>query len=175
MSYYRLGLHSDVIRAYETGRDLGQAQAAEPQQPWLTPGKLLFGAALVGLGVALYKEHKFAQQSARVQHGYDSEPAIGRSLAKSGADVGLSPGSRGPVDIYAEWSSKRRWAIQAKSSRSGEPRWPGPAERHRLVDASRELDAQPVVALRRGTRTTYFDVITSERLYPARSAVEARL
>lgn len=35
-----------------------------------------------------------------------------------------------------------------------------------MAHRGRELDAKPVVALRRGTWTAYYDAITSEPVYP---------
>jgi hypothetical protein len=118
------------------------------------------------LGVKLYREYQSMKRSVRVTHGFDSEVAIARNLKRSGAEVELSPGSRGAFDILADWSDDR-WAIQAKASRTGEPRGPGPAERRRLVEESGKIGARPVIALRRGTRTTYHDAVSYERVYPS--------
>lgn len=143
------------------------ASEATANGSWWTPTRVTVAviAAAAGIGLAIYRHHKHAIRSENVLHGYESEFAIATSLERRGAEVAVSPGSRGPVDVDAAWPT-RRWAIQVKASQLGEPRWPGPDERARLLRASRARGAEPVIALRRGTRTSYYDALTHERLQP---------
>lgn len=100
--------------------------ATSGERSWWTPTKAALAAlAVTWVGIELYRNSQHTKRSTRVLHGFDSEFTIASSLERRGAEVMVSPGSRGPIDILAAWRS-RRWAIQAKASIAGEPRWPGP-------------------------------------------------
>lgn len=57
---------------------------------------------------------------ARKQNNYGAgravEVSLARMLARQGAEVFLSPGSKGACDIVATWPSGRAWCVQSKSS-----------------------------------------------------------
>lgn len=136
-----------------------------PQPPSINWGKV----AVVGLiGWAIWETFKAERHSNRTRHGFRREEASARYLATTGANVGISAGSRGPIDVFAEWNDGSAWAIQVKSSRDGSARPPGPSERARLRNASRRAKATPVIALSSRGRTTYHHATTGERLTPPR-------
>lgn len=133
-----------------------------PSPNW---GKLI---TISVLGWVAWLAYKSERHSTRTRHGFDREEASARYLASRGAAVGLSPGSKGPIDLAAEWDDGTRWAIQQKSSRDGRARLPRPSERARLRNASKRIGATPVVALTSRGRTTYRHAATGERLIPPR-------
>jgi len=126
-------------------------------------------AVVLGIVYLIYTVWKSNRHSARTRYGYEAEESIASYLRRCGAEVWLSNGSRGPIDVYAQWSKSRRWAIQIKASRDGLARIPRPGERERLIVASREWRARAVIALREYGRTTYLDARTSQRLNAPRS------
>jgi Holliday junction resolvase len=126
-----------------------------------------FVAVLV-IAYYLYEWWRSKRHSARTLYGYAAEGSIASYLRSRGAEVRLSNGSRGPVDVFAQWGKHRRWVIQVKASRDGSARMPGPDERERLIVASREWRARPVVALREYGRTTFLDARTLQRVTPPR-------
>lgn len=136
------------------------------------PSKPSTGSALKVIGAAAaiyfgYKEFKSRRHSARTIYGYDVEDAIVEYMRRRGADAFATAGSRGPIDVYAEWPHER-WGIQVKASRDGVAKLPGPAERARLIAACAEWGALPVIALHDNGRTTYYDAQTDERVIPPR-------
>lgn len=154
-----------IIRTQTLVPPAGGQPPRPPQPPQVNWGKV----ALVGLfGWAIWEAFKSERHSNRTRHGYEREEASARYLNRRGADVGISSGSRGPIDVLAEWDDGSAWAIQMKSSRDGRPRPPGPSERARLRNASRRTRATPVIALSSGGRTTYHHATTGERLTPPR-------
>jgi hypothetical protein len=132
-----------------------------PQQSSGIGTLLGIGLAIVG-GVAIYQSWKRGQRSADIIHGYASEDLIADDLEHTwGGAVDVSPGSRGAADLDARLPIGR-FAIQAKSSRRGEARWPRPAEIARLTQLARRRRARAVVALRSRTKTTFHDARTRE-------------
>lgn len=146
------------------------ASGGQPPRPPQPPSSINWGkVALVGLlGWAIWETFKSEHHSNRTRHGFRREEASARYLGRRGADVGISVGSRGPIDVFAEWNDGSAWAIQMKSSRDGRARPPGPSERARLRNASRRSRATPVIALSSRGRTTYHHATTGERLTPPR-------
>lgn len=144
--------------------------ASTPSAPRATTGGVssLLGlgaavAAVVG-GVVLYRGWKRGKRSADVINGYVSEDLIADGLEDVwGGAVDVSPGSRGAADLDARLPIGR-FAIQVKSSRLGEARWPRPAEIRRLTLVASQRRARAVVALRNGTRTTFHDALTRARI-----------
>jgi len=120
-------------------------------------------AAGIWVAKAIYDN---VTRSKNVAHGYERELAIARYLRGTGADVHVSPGSRGPADLTATWSSGRVWKIQVKASRQGIPKQPSPEERRRLKQVATRAGAVAVVAISQGTRTAYYSARTGDRLYP---------
>ncbi|MDB4953226.1 MAG: hypothetical protein JWO36_795 [Myxococcales bacterium] len=135
-----------------------------PPPPSNSPWKLIGAAALIYFGV---KEYKSCRHSARTIYGYSVEDGIVEYLRRRGADAFATAGSRGPIDVYAEWP-RERWGIQAKASRDGVAKLPGPAERERLIAACKAWRARPVIALHDDGRTTYYDARTGDRVIPPR-------
>jgi hypothetical protein len=127
---------------------------------------LLKWAAMLGIGWLAYDEWKRHRHSDRTLYGYDAEDTVADYLSRCGAAIGMSPGSRGPIDVYAEWSPSKRWGVQVKASRDGDAKLPRPAERERLIRACRDWRARPVIALVDDGRTKYLDGRTGERIYP---------
>lgn len=121
------------------------------------------GVGLIYVGNKLYEDWK---RSKDTLHGFERELAIGRYLARTGATVRVSDGSRGAADVTAIWPGNKTWLIQAKSSRTGVPQMPGPDERRRLQCVANLNRAAAVIALVAGTRTRYFDAWTGDRVYP---------
>lgn len=156
--------------AYQDGLDAPVAGYPPPQRistPLRRPpsqGGGLGTAVVVGLvGWWLWDAYKSKRRSERVQFGFDREVAVANNMQRRGASVAMSPGSRGPFDVFADWG-RTSWAIQLKASRDGEPRLPGPRERDRLVRAAEREGAVPVIGLASGQRTTYHHAVTGERL-----------
>ena len=145
----------------------GSAKSGE-RRPSTGSGNVLKWAAALGLGYFAFKEWKSLRHSERTRYGFDVEEAIAEYLDRRGADVWLSNGSRGPIDVYAEWTRRLRWGVQVKSSRDGMAKMPGPAERERLFDACCDWGARAVIALHDSGRTTYYDARTAERVMAPR-------
>ncbi|TET42295.1 MAG: hypothetical protein E3J66_03860, partial [Dehalococcoidia bacterium] len=61
-------------------------------------------------------------------YGRRQEEKVARQLRGHGAEVKLSPGSRGAADLKAKFPSGRSWNVQVKSSRSGTPASPSAKE-----------------------------------------------
>jgi hypothetical protein len=119
------------------------------------------GIAIVG-GVAIYQSWKRGQRSANVIHGYASEDVIADELEDVwGGAVDVSPGSRGAADLDARLPIGR-FAIQVKSSRRGEARWPRPHEIDQLERLASRRRARAVVALHGQTGTTFHHARTRE-------------
>jgi hypothetical protein len=128
-------------------------------------------------GYLLYRGHverrEYEARSERVRFGFDAEIEMAIDLQERGANVELSPGSRGAIDARVSWS-RARWGVQHKASLDGEPRWPGPDERARLIKESRAIGVRPVVGLRAGDEpTTYYDARTRAPLAPPSPANSA--
>ncbi len=110
--------------------------------------------------------------STRARTGLERERAVARYLARCGAKVYVSLGSRGAADITAAWPGANKWKIQVKSSRAKRPRFPSPNERKRLKISASRSKAIPVLAFCKKTATSwttrYYHLETTERLYPSR-------
>lgn len=121
----------------------------------------VIGIAVVG-GLAIHRAWKRAERSANAINGYASEDVIADRLEDVwGGVVDVSPGSRGAADLDARLTIGR-FAVQVKSSRRGEARWPRPDEIERLKLLATRRRARAVVALRSGTRTTFHHARTRE-------------
>jgi Holliday junction resolvase len=134
-------------------------------------------ALLVGVGYAGYKiiseivsekpllESKSKRRSKDIKHGFEREEGIARYLGRKGADVQVSPGSRGPYDVRATFD-EQTWLIQSKASRLGSPRPPRWQERERLIHAAQKEGAEPIIALSENGRAKYYHAISGERVKP---------
>lgn len=128
----------------------------------MSPQTFVMGGGFF-VAAKLYEDWK---RSNYVRHGFSRERAIARYLARKGARVEITPGSRGAIDVTARWPSGVVWKIQAKSSREGIARPPGPGERARLRRASAASKTRPVIALWERARTRYLCANSGERIYP---------
>ena len=133
-----------------------------PTKPPISFWELVLLGLGVGVAVSVFKS---GRRSRDVRHGFEQEKKIARGLERKGADVELSPGSRGPHDLRADFGEET-WLIQAKSSRRGQAKVPSPKERQNLIAAAKRQGAKPVVALSDSGRTTFFHAKSGERLKP---------
>lgn len=117
-----------------------------------------------GIAVAVSLVDKW-NRSNDVRHGFAREKAIARYLTRRGAAVEVSPGSRGPADVTARWSTTT-WKIQVKASRRGKAKPTRPNERERLQAAASGASQRAVLAYSNAGRTTYHCAVTGERIYP---------
>lgn len=180
VSAYRLGLAEPVGRGYYGRHAAGAGPRIVDVLPVLTlapraesgiPAWLKWvGVSTVAVlgAYALYQTDKSTKRSKDVRFGFDSEVETAVELGEIGAEVELSPGSRGAIDVHARWA-RSRWAIQQKASRRGRARMPRPGERLRLIRAAKRRDARPIISLREGRRPAqYFDARTLAPVDPPR-------
>jgi Holliday junction resolvase len=133
-----------------------QVKENQTKEP-MSLGELLFwglvGTVAVGAGIKAFKGHR---RSLDVRHGFDQEVTIANKLERKGADVTLSPGSRGPFDMHVDWGSEQ-WLVQSKASRRGTAKPPSQKKTKQLITTARKLGAEPVIALSDGGKTTFYD------------------
>jgi len=99
------------------------------------------------------------------RYGRKKEKLVAQQLEKFGAQVILSLGSRGPADITAKFSNKK-WKIQVKSTRGGNPNLPSKEELRRLKISAAKSKAVPVIAYVEGNKVIYQSVKTGRELKP---------
>ena len=80
------------------------------------------------------------------EYGRNQEEKVARSLRGRGANVEVSPGSKGAADLKVEFPSGTKWRVQVKSTRSGEPPSPTPKDLRRLKQSATRSRATPVIA-----------------------------
>lgn len=100
------------------------------------------------------------------EFGRDQEERIARSLRARGAEVSLSPGSKGAADLTATFPTGTKWKVQSKASRAGQPASPSPKDLGRLKQSSTKTGATPVVARVTPERISYSSARTGKRLTP---------
>src|SRR5688500_7683051 len=83
-------------------------------------------AVVLGIGYLAFEHWKSHRHSARTTYGFEVEDAIAAYLIRCGANAWTSNGSRGAIDVFAEWTRRSRWGVQVKASRDGTARLPGP-------------------------------------------------
>ena len=79
-------------------------------------------------------------------YGRKREKLVVQDLLSCKAHVKLSPGSKGPADVSAEFPTGTRWQVQVKSTAKGEARWPCGEELRRLKIKSTKTQSTAVVA-----------------------------
>jgi Holliday junction resolvase len=99
------------------------------------------------------------------KYGRNKEKFVAKKLRKKGAKVKLSPGSRGAADIEATFKTKK-WKVQIKSSRNGNPANPRPKDVGRLKASATKSKATPVIAKVRGTKVKYTSARNNRKLKP---------
>jgi len=80
------------------------------------------------------------------EYGRNQEEKVARSLRGKGANVKVSPGSKGAADIEAKFPTGTKWKIQVKSTRGGEPASPNSKDLGRLKQSATKSGATPVIA-----------------------------
>jgi len=80
------------------------------------------------------------------KYGREKEIVVAKRLRGSGAKVKLSPGSRGAADLDAEFPTKK-WKVQVKSSRKGEPANPSRKDLGRLKSSATKTKATPIIGV----------------------------
>ena len=80
------------------------------------------------------------------KYGREKEIMVARRLRGSGAKVKLSPGSRGAADLDVEFPTKK-WKVQVKSSRKGEPANPSRKDLGRLKSSATKTKATPIIGV----------------------------
>ena len=100
----------------------------------------------------------------RYAFGRASEQRVAAQLRRHGASVSISPGSRGPADLIAEFPSKT-WLVQVKSGQSPPVELNG-TERKRLNAAATKRGATPVLARVTDQGIEYKSTRSGRRLQP---------
>ena len=97
---------------------------------------------------------------AKARAGFERERRRARYLSRGSAYITASPGLYG---VEVRWRSCA-WLLQARSSRSGVPRWLSRAERHQLLQCCQAKEANAIVRLKSKERTLYNTMKTRQRL-----------
>ena len=82
----------------------------------------------------------------RYAQGRKAETKVARSLRGRGARVQLSPGSRGPADLKAQFPTGTKWNVQVKSTNKENPPSVSPPARKKLIRTAGNERATPVIA-----------------------------
>lgn len=90
----------------------------------------------------------------KYNYGRNKEKMVAKSLTKKGANVTLSPGSKGAADVTAKFKNKK-WLVQVKSSKVGKPKSPNSKDLGRLKSSATKSKATPVIAKVEGNKVTY--------------------
>lgn len=99
--------------------------------------------------------------------GRRKEQQLGRFLYEEGADVELSPGSRGACDLHVRWSGARAWCVQVKATRhGGDFRGVTAAEARRIRAKARQRGALPVLASMSGNEVVFLSLESGRLLKP---------
>lgn len=104
--------------------------------------------------------------ASKYEDGRKAERRVARALSNAGAKTTLSPGSRGPADLKAEFSSGTAWLVQVKSSKSGVPAPPAARDLGRLKTKATREAATPVVAGVTPDGIEYRSARSGRRLHP---------
>lgn len=97
------------------------------------------------------------------KYGREKEIMVARRLRGSGAKVKLSPGSRGAADLDAEFPTKK-WKVQVKSSRKGEPANPSRKDLGRLKSSATKTKATPIIAKVKRNKVEYISARNKRKL-----------
>lgn len=92
------------------------------------------------------------------RYGIRKENQVADYLARRGAKVAQSPGSRGAADLVARWPNGEGWLVQVKASRLGLPADPSAEDLGRLKRAAELTGTVPVVAKVMGNRVGFWRV-----------------
>ena len=104
-------------------------------------------------------------KKSQYNYGREKENLAAKKLRQAGANVELSPGSKGAEDMVAIFSNKK-WLVQAKASRTGEPKMPSAEELRRLKQKATKKHATAVVALISRNRVKFVSARTEKELKP---------
>jgi len=97
------------------------------------------------------------------KYGREKEIMVARRLRGSGAKVKLSPGSRGAADLDVEFPTKK-WKVQVKSSRKGEPANPSRKDLGRLKSSATKTKATPIIAKVKRNKVEYISARNKRKL-----------
>lgn len=98
--------------------------------------------------------------------GQKAEQRVANSLARTGANVKQSAGSRGSADVVANWPSGKEWLVQVKSSAVGKPAGLSAREQKNLTSRADRNDATPVLAQVTPDKIVYTSTKTGKKLKP---------
>ena len=88
---------------------------------------------------------------------------MAQKLRKAGAEVKLSKGNKGAEDMVAQFSTKK-WLIQCKATRSGQPQMHSTRELGRLKQKATKNNATPVIALVSGNDVEFVSARSKRKL-----------
>lgn len=97
------------------------------------------------------------------KYGREKEIVVSKRLRGSGAKVKLSPGSRGAADLDVVFPTKK-WKVQVKSSRKGEPANHSRKDLGRLKSSATKTKATPVIAKVRRNKAEYISARNGRKL-----------
>jgi Holliday junction resolvase len=100
------------------------------------------------------------------KYGIGKEKQVAEMLRKAGADVSLSPGSKGAADITVKFPTGTKWLVQVKATRKGDPPMLPPTERTKLLSKAIKQGATPVVAKVARGKITLESARSARRLTP---------
>ena len=99
-------------------------------------------------------------------YGRAKEKKVAQLLRTKGAKVEISKSSKGAADLRVKFPTGRKWDIQVKSSRRGEPASPSAKEKARLKQGATKSGATPVVAKVTPKGTQYTSARSGRKLTP---------
>lgn len=98
--------------------------------------------------------------------GQKAEKRVANSLRRTGANVKISPGSRGSADVIGNWENGKKWMSQVKYSGKGQPAGLTPQEQRNLISRAERNNATPVLARVTPNKIEYTSAKTDRKLKP---------
>lgn len=107
-------------------------------------------------------------------YGRKKEEKVAKSLRGKGANVKVSPGSKGAADLVAKFPSGTKWNVQVKATRSGDAASPSAKDLGRLKSSSTRSKSTPVVAKVTPEGIEYKSARSGRTLTPPKSGKSKR-
>ncbi len=105
------------------------------------------------------------------KYGRSKELKVARALRNGGANVHVSPASKGAADLVAKFPSGTVWSVQVKSTRSGTTAMPNAKDAGRLKQIATKSKSTAVVARVSSKGIDYRSIRSGRTLSPPKSGV----
>jgi Holliday junction resolvase len=98
--------------------------------------------------------------------GLKAEKRVAFSLKSKGANVFISPGSRGSADVIGKWNNGKKWFVQVKYSGKNNPANLSLREKNNLISKAKRNNGTAVLAQVTPKKISYFSVKKNQKLKP---------